>query len=53
MNFSVGYIALLKIDAHQNNWPMATIIRVCPDKNGVVPNVQLLVSSCNGAKTVS
>ena len=39
----VGDIVLPKVDAYPNNWPMAKIIRVCPDKNGVVQNVQLLV----------
>ena len=48
----VADIALLKIDAYRNNWPMAKIIQVCPVKNGVVWNVQLLVGSCNGTKTV-
>ena len=48
----VADIALLKVDAYQNNWPMAKIIQVCPVKNGVVRNVQLLVGSCNGTKTV-
>ena len=51
-NFMVGDIVLLKVDAYRNNWPMAKIIRVCPDKNCVFRNVQLLVSSCNGTKTV-
>ena len=31
---------------------MAKTIRVCPDKNGVVRNVQLLIGLCNGTKTV-
>ena len=48
----VGDVVLLKVDAHQNNWPMAKIIRVCPDENGAVGDVQLLVGSCEGTKTV-
>ena len=48
----VGDIVLLRVDMHQNNWPMVNIICVCPDKNGVVRNAQLLVGSCNGTKTV-
>ena len=51
-NFMFGNIVLLKVDAHWNNWSMAKIIHVCPDKNGVLQNVQLLVGSCNGTKTV-
>ena len=51
-NFMVGHIVPLKVDSHRNNWPMAKIIRVCPDKNGVAWNVQLLVGSCNGTKPV-
>ena len=51
-NFRVGDIVLLKVDAHQNDWPMAKIIHVCPDKDGVFLNVQLLVGSCNGTKTL-
>ena len=51
-DFTVGNIVLLKVDAHENNWPMAKTIRVCPDKNGVVRNVQLLIVLCNGTKTV-
>ena len=39
--------AYIKIIAY-----MAKTIFVCPDKNGVVRNVQLLVGSCNGMKTV-
>ena len=31
---------------------MDKIIRVCPDKDGVVRNVQLFVGSCHGTKTV-
>ena len=31
---------------------MAPIIRVFPDKNCVVRNIQLLVGSCNSTKTV-
>ena len=48
----VGDIAVLKVDACRKNCPMAKIIRVCPNKSGVVRNVQLLVGSCNGTKTV-
>ena len=48
----VGNIVLLQVSYYQNNWPMAKIIHVCPDKNGAVLNVQLLVGSCNGTKTV-
>ena len=51
-NFMVGHIVPLNVDSHRNNWPMAKIIRVCPDKNGVVRNVQLLIGLCNGTKTV-
>ena len=51
-NFMVGNIVLLQVSYYQNNWPMAKIIHVCPDKNGAVLNVQLLVGSCNGTKTV-
>ena len=51
-NFRFGNIVLLKVDEHRNNWPMAKIIRACPDKNAVLQNVQLLVGSCNGTKTV-
>ena len=51
-NFRVGNIVLLKVDAHQNNWPMAKIICACPNKDDVVWNVLLLVGSCNGTKTV-
>ena len=51
-NFMVGNIVLLKVDAYRNNWPMAKLICVCPDKNGVAGNVQLLVGSFNGMKTV-
>ena len=39
------------VDAHRNNWSMAKMICVSPDKNSVVWNVQLLVVSCNGTKT--
>ena len=35
-NFRVGNIVLLKVDAHQNNWPMAKIICACPNKDDVV-----------------
>ena len=31
-NFMVGHIVPLKVDSHRNNWPMAKIIRVCPEK---------------------
>ena len=31
----VGNIVPPKVDAHQNNWPMAKILSVCPDKNGI------------------
>ena len=31
---------------------MAKIIRACPDKKGVARNVQLLIGSYNGTKTV-
>ena len=51
-NFMVGHIVPLKVDSHRNNWPMAKIIRVCPDKSGAARNVQLLVGSCNGTKAV-
>ena len=51
-NFMVGDIVVLKVDACRKNCPMAKIIRVCPNKSGVVRNVQLLVGSCNGTKTV-
>ena len=51
-SFIVGNIVLLKVDAYRNNWPMAKIIHFCPDKNGVLRDVQLLVGSCNGTKTV-
>ena len=47
-----GDIVLQKVDARRNNWPMAKIICACPDKHGVVQNVQLLVGSCNGMKIV-
>ena len=50
--YIVGNIVLLKVDTYQDNWPMAKIICVCPDKDGVVWNVQLLVDSCNGMKKV-
>ena len=48
----VGDIVLLKVDVHPSNWPMAKIICVCPDKDGVVQNVQLLIGLYNGTKTV-
>ena len=48
----VGNIVLLQVSYYQNNWPMAKTIHVCPDKNGAVLNVSLLVGSCNGMKTV-
>ena len=51
-NFRFDDIVLLKVDAHQNDWPMAKIIHVCPDKDGAFLNVQLLVGSCNGMKTL-
>ena len=34
-NFLVGNTVLLRVDAHQNNWPMDMIVCVCPDKNDV------------------
>ena len=46
----VSKIVLLKVDTHQNRWPMAKVVQVCPNKHGAVRNIQLLNGSCNGMK---
>ena len=42
----------LPLDVHRNNWPMAKINCVCPNKDDAVRNVQVLVGLCNGIKAV-
>lgn len=46
----VSKIVLLKVDTHQNRWPMAKVVQVCPNKHGAVRNIPLLNGSCNGMK---
>ena len=42
-NFVVGDIVLLKADASCNQWPMAKVVQVHKDSEGVVRSVQLLI----------
>ena len=42
-NFVVGDIVLLKVDASCNQWPMAKVVQVHKDSEGVVRSVQLLI----------
>ena len=46
-NFEVGDIVLLQDDSHRNQWPMARIVSIEPDKNGNVRNVELQVADRN------
>ena len=40
--FVIGDFALLKIDASRNQWPMAKVVQVHKDSEGVVRSVRLL-----------
>ena len=40
-NFEIGDVVLLKEDVGRNMWPMAKIIEIEPDSNGVVRGVKL------------
>ena len=42
-NFVVGDIVLLKADASRNQWPMAKVVQVNKDSEGVFRSVQLLI----------
>ena len=41
--FVIGDIVLLKVDASRNQWPMAKVVQVHKDSEGVVRSVRLLV----------
>ena len=47
-NFEVGDIVLLQDDSHRNQWPMARIVGIEPDKHGNVRSVELQVADRNG-----
>ena len=40
--YLIGDIVLLKIDASRNQWPMAKVVQVHKDLEGVVRSVRLL-----------
>ena len=42
-NFQVGDVVLLKEDIGRNKWPMAWIVRIEPDSQGIMRSVQLKV----------
>ena len=40
----IGDIVLLKVDASRNQWPMAKVVQVHKDSEGVVRSVRLLAA---------
>ena len=50
-NFEVGDVVILKVDSPRNEWPMARVIEVYPERDRLIRQVKLKVNVDKTLKT--